>query len=303
VTVVVVDDIQDVSAAARHAARRLELRPGPPDELELLEHSWKSAVLRATWRHPRRRQVVLKRCRSDLAETEAAVYTEVLPRIPVRAPRLFGVWREGTATWLALEDLGDEPPRLDDNRRREMVSRWLGELHRASRDLVGIPQLPDRSAQHYAGLLALARARLVERQAGAVAGNDQGRLGWAIDQCDALCSSWAAVEEQAALLPAAFVHADLAPENLRLVRDGRRLGVTAIDWEKAGTGTPFADLAMADAAAYSDAAAVPLEIVSTSTWVARLLAALSHNWAVKPISEIERYGRRIERALGSIRER
>lgn len=300
---VLVDDIRDVSAAARHAARQLELRPGPPDELELLERSWKSTVLRAAWRHPRRWRVVLKRCQPGSAETEAAVYTEVLPRIPVRAPRLFGIWREGTATWLALEDLGDEPLRLEDDRQREMVSRWLGELHRPARDLVGIPLLPDRSARHYAGQLALARARLVERQTGAVGGDDVGRLGWAIGQCDALCASWAAVEEQAALLPTAFVHADLAPENLRVVRDGGRLGVTAIDWEKAGTGTPLADLALADAAAYADAAAVPLEIVSASAWVARLLAALSHNWAVKPISEVERYGRRIERALGSIRER
>jgi aminoglycoside phosphotransferase (APT) family kinase protein len=98
-----------------------------------------------------------------------------------------------------------------------------------------------------------------------------------------------------------LVHADLAPENLRVVRSAGRLEVTAIDWEKAGIGTPFADLAMVDAAAYARAAGAPLDTVSASVWVARLLAALSHNWAAKPMAEIERYAGRIERALGSIR--
>jgi Phosphotransferase enzyme family len=297
----VVEDTREISAEARHAARQLELRADAPDELTLLERSWKSMVLRATWRSPRW-EVVLKRCAPGSAELEAAVHGEVLPRISIRAPRLFGVWPDATATWLAFEDMGDEPPKLNDDREREMVSRWLGELHRGSRDLARIPPFPDRSAQHYLGLLELARARLVERLAEAPSGDDP-RLGRAIRLCDSLHSRWDAVEEQAALLPPVFVHADLAPENLRVVRSAGNLEVTAIDWEKAGIGTPFADLAMVDPPAYASAAGVPPETVSSSMWVARLLAALSHNWAAKPMSEVERYGCRIERALGSIRER
>lgn len=299
----VFEDTREVFIEARDATRQLELRPDAPDEVALLDRSWKSTVLRATWRHPRPLAVVLKRCSPDSAETEAAVYVEALSRIPVRTPHLLGVWHEGTATWLAFEDMGDEPPRLDDDRQREMVSRWLGELHSASRDLADATLFPDRSAKHYVGLLELARTRLVERRAEALAADDEWRLGEAIRLCDALHSCWDAVEEQAAQLPPAFVHADLAPENLRIVRSAGQLGVTAIDWEKAGIGTPFADLAMADPPAYARAAGAPLETVSSSIWVARLLAALSHNWAVKPMSEIERYARRLERALESIRER
>ncbi len=298
----VAEDTREVSAEARHAARRLELRSDAPDELELLECSWKSTVLRLTWRHPRWR-VVLKRCTPGSAEIEAAVHAEVLPRISIRAPQLFGVWRDATTTWLAFEDMGDEPPRLDDDRQRALVSRWLAQLHRGSRDLARIPLFPDRSAQHYAGLLGFARARLLERLTEAPSGDDERRLTRAICLCDSLHSHWDAVEEQAALLPPAFVHADLAPENLRIVRSAGKLEVTAIDWEKAGIGTPFADLAIADVPAYALAAGVSLETVSSSIWVARLLAALSHNWAAKPMSEVERYGRRIERALGSIRGR
>jgi hypothetical protein len=299
----VFEDTLKISTEARHATRQLELGPGAPDELALLERSWKSTVLRATWRDPRPRRVVLKRCDPGSAELEATVHAEVLPRIPVRAPRLFGVWRDSTTTWLAFEDMGDEPPGLDDDGRRAMVSRWVGELHSASRDLTDAPLLPERGARHYAGLLELARARLVERLAGPVGAGDERRLARAIRLCESLRSRWDAVEEGAALLPPAFVHADLAPENLRLVRSAGRPEVTAIDWEKAGIGTPFADLAIVDVPAYARAAGAPLETVSSSIWVARLLAALSHNWAAKPMPEVERYARRIERALGSIRGR
>lgn len=293
---------REIPAEAGRAVRQLELRPDGPDELELLERSSKSTVLRATWRYPRRWRVVLKRSSSAAAQVEAAVHAEILPRIPIRAPRLFGVWREGEATWLAFEDMGDEPPRLDDDRQRAMVSRWVGELHGASRELADVPSLPDRGAQHYLGLLESARARLAERRAAALAGDDEQGLGRAVDLCDSLRSRWDAVSRQAASLPPAFVHADIAPENLRIVRSAGCLGVTAIDWEKAGIGTPFADLWAAGPAVYARAAEAPLETVGSSMWVARLLGALSHSWAAKPMPEVERYGRRLERALGSIRE-
>lgn len=294
------EDTRKIATEARRAARQLELRPGA--ELTLLESSWKSAVLRATWRDPGRDGIVLKRCDPGSAEVEATVHAEVLPRIPVRAPRLFGVWREGPATWLALEDMGDEPPRLDDDRQRAMVSRWLGDLHRGSRQMAGAPPFPaDRGARHYLGLLASARDRLVARQAKAVGTEEGRRLDWAIGLCDSLRSRWDAVESGAARLAPAFVHADVAPENLRVLRSAGRLEVTAIDWEKAGLGTPFADLAFVEPSAYAQAAGAPIETVESSLWVARLLAALSHNWAAKPMREVERYARRIERALGSIR--
>jgi aminoglycoside phosphotransferase (APT) family kinase protein len=296
------EDTQEVSEA-RYAARRLELRSGPPDEVALLERSRKSTVLRLAWRHPRRWKVVLKRCNAATAEIEATVHAEILPRIPVRVPRLFGIWRENSAAWLAIEDMGDEAPRLEDDRHRARVSRWLGELHAVSRELADVPQLPDRGAQHYLRLLRRARTRLVERRAEAPGGDHERRLGQAIDICDSLGSLWAEVQTGAALLPAAFVHADMAPENLRIVHSSGLLEVTAIDWEKAGFGTPFADLAMSDPSAYAAAAGAPIETVRSSMWVARLLETLSHNWASKRMSEMEQYARRLERALGVICER
>ncbi len=303
-TPAVAEDTREIPAEARRAVRQLELRSEAPDELALLECSWKSTVVRATWRQPSRWQVVLKRCNPGAAEIEAAVHAEVLPRMPIRAPRLLGVWREAAlTTWLAFEDMGDEPPRLEHDRHRAMVSSWLGELHRASRELVATPPLPRRGGRHYLGLLGSAQKLLAERQVEVHSADDERTLERAIRLCDALRSRWDAVEDVAAQLPAAFVHADIAPENLRIVRSAGRVEVTAIDWEKAGVGTPFADLAIVDPPAYARAAGAPLETVDSSMWVARLLAALSHNWAVKPIPEVERYGRRIERALGSIGER
>lgn len=296
-------DTRELSTEARHAVSQLELRPGAPDELALLERSWKSTVLRATWRQPDRWEVVLKRCDPEKAEIEATLHGEILPRLPVRAPGLLGVWQEGSATWLAFEDMGDEPPMLEDDRERALVSRWLGELHGASRDLRDLPPLPDRGAPHYAGLLESARARLFERRADALTADEERRLGRAMEICDSLRGSWDAVEAEVALLPPALVHADIAPENLRVVRSAGEPEVTAIDWEKAGIGTPFVDLALADPTAYAAAAGASLRTVRSSMWVARLLAALSHNWAWKPIAEVERYGARLERALGAISER
>jgi hypothetical protein len=295
-----VEGAREVSTEARHAVRQLELRADAPDELALLESSKKSTVLRATWLHPRRWRVVLKRCDPDSAEVEAAVHAEVLPRLPIRTPRLFGVWREGDATWLALEDMGDEPPRLDDARQGALVSRWIGELHAASRDLTDLPSLPDRGAPHYLARLESSRALLAERRTTAEDGDDERRLARALEVCDSLLSRWAEVERAASRLPVAFVHADLAAENLRLARSAGRVEVTAIDWEKAGIGTPFADLSIADLREYARAADAPLDVLTSSAWVARLLRTLSHDWASKPIAKLGRRRRRLERDLAAM---
>jgi aminoglycoside phosphotransferase len=296
----VVEEAREISTEARHAVRQLELRPDAPEELALLESSSKSTVLRATWLRPRSWRVVLKRCDPDSAEVEAAVHTEVLPRLPIRSPRLFGVWREGSATWLALEDMGDEPPRLDDARQRVLVSRWIGELHAACRDLTDLPPLPDRGAPHYFARLESAMALLSERRTSAEGDDDELRLARALEVCDALRSRWAGVESAASRLPVAFVHADLAAENLRLARSAGRVEVAAIDWEKAGIGTPFADLAIADLREYCRAADAPLDVLTSSAWVARLLRTLSHDWASKPISKLGRRRRRLERDLAAM---
>jgi aminoglycoside phosphotransferase (APT) family kinase protein len=198
--------------------------------------------------------------------------------------------------------MGDEPPRLEDDHQRAMVSEWLGELHTTARDLAAVRLLPDRGARHYLALLDLARARLVDRRVDALRSDDDRSLGRAIGLCELLRSRWDVVERQAESLSPTFVHGDIAPENLRIVRSSGRQKVTAIDWEKAGLGTPFADLAITDPRAYAGAAGVPLKPLNRSMWLARLLAALSHNWASKPMSEVERYAGRLERALGSIDE-
>jgi len=295
----VVEDTREISTEARHAIRQLELRPDPPDELALIESSRKSAVLRATWRDPRRWRVVLKRCDPCSAEIEAAVHADLLPRLPVRAPRLFGVWQDGRATWLAIEDMGDEPPALEDDRQRALVSRWIGELHAASRDLTDLPSLPGRDARHYLARLESARALLAERRTTAE-GDDEFRLTRAIEVCDSLRSRWPEVEVAASLLPPSFVHADLAAENLRVVRSAGRAEMTAIDWEKAGIGTPLADLSIADPGEYARAAGAPPDVVTSSAWVARLLRTLSHDWASKPISKLGRRRRRLERDLAAM---
>jgi aminoglycoside phosphotransferase (APT) family kinase protein len=296
-----VADTHGIYMQARQAVQRLELRSDAPDELELLEASWKSTVLRATWRYPSRWSVVLKRCNPGSAEIEAAVHAEVLPRLPVRAPRLYGSWREAAlTTWLAVEDIGDEPPDLEDEGQRALVSRWLGELHRSSREATGLPPLPGRGAPHYLARIERANALLAERRSAAADPEDVRRLTRALEVCDSLLGRWTDVERAASQLPAAFVHADLATENLRLVRSAGDLAVTAIDWEKAGMGTPFADLSIANLGEYARAAEAPLDVIKSSVWVARLLRTLSHDWASKPTSKLGKRRRRLERDLAAI---
>jgi hypothetical protein len=296
-----VADARTLRLQARKAAQRLELRADAPDELELLESSWKSTVLRATWCYPQRWSVVLKRCNPGSAELEATIHTEVLPRLPVRAPRLHGHWRETElTTWLAFEDVGDEAPDLADERQRAIISRWLGELHSASRELTGLPPLPDRGAAHYLARAKRARALLAERRSASADPEETRRLGRALETCDSLLARWADVARAASQLPAAFVHADLATENLRLTPTAQGLGVTAIDWEKAGIGTPFADLAPVDYAVYAEAADVPFDLLTPSAWVARLLRTLSHDWASKPLSKLGKRRRRLERDLAAM---
>jgi Phosphotransferase enzyme family len=289
-----------LAAGARIAVRALGLNANGPDQVIPLEHSPKSTVVRARWQRPRARDVVLKRCDPETARIEATVYRDVLPRIPIRAPRLLGVWVDDHATWLAIEDLGDEPPPLGEARHRARLSRWVGELHVSSRDLADAPSLPDRSVRHYLGRLQRARVRLADRGGEALSEDDARELRAALEICDVVAGKWEAVEEVASLLPPAFVHADLAAENLRLAWSGRRVEVTAIDWEKAGLGTPCADLAITDPCEYARAANAPLDVVEISARVARLLRTLSHDWASKPISKLGRWRRRLERDLAVV---
>lgn len=296
-----IEDTRAVCLQARKAVQRLELRSEAPDELELIESSWKSTVLRATWSYPSRWSVVLKRCNPGSAEIEMAVQAEVLPRLPVRAPRLLGCWREAAlTTWLALEDMGGELPNLEDERQRALVSRWLADLHCASRELKDLPRLPDRGPRHYLARAERARELLTERRSASADAEDKRRLGRALEVCDSLLARWAEVEEAASRLPAAFVHADLAVENLRLLPSADGLAVTAIDWEKAGLGTPFADLSPVDFAVYARAADVPFELLTSSAWVARLLRTLSHDWASKPVWKLGKRRRRLERDLAAM---
>jgi hypothetical protein len=235
--------------SADHPAVRAwcRLRPGAAGAgpVEDLTKKRKTAIFRLTGAGPGGTAVIAKRCRQATVRVERTVYEEVLPQLPMTAPRLYGaVEEDGGLCWLFLEDVGGELYSPLAEGHRALAGRWLGLLHTSAARVAGAARLPDRRPGHYLGHLRAARDA-AERGLGnpTLAADDAAELGRIAAQCDALEARWGEVEALGARLPPTLVHGDLVVKNVR-VRDGPAgAALLPFDWEKAGWGVPAADLA------------------------------------------------------------
>jgi hypothetical protein len=139
--------------------------------------------------------------------------------------------------WLLLEKVpGVELWQVGELSVWEGVARWLGELHArfAGRidELRGAnPYLLEHSASWYRSWCERARA--------ALARSDDPRASTLHDALDGYGEAIAPLVE----LPRTFVHGELYPSNVLVVRDDRPLRVCPVDWEMAGIGPGLIDLA------------------------------------------------------------
>jgi hypothetical protein len=206
----------------------------------------KRGVYRLEGASPEGAPVIAKICKREVAEVETVIYEELLPRLPMPSLRYYGHVQDGDRqhSWLFLEDAGAERYSPGDPEHRRLAARWLAAVALQADEVFGALDVPDRGPRHYFVHLLRAREQ-VERQlrrkqdrvdAVLVMENLRSKL----DVLESRWSEWAAFCE---VLPRTLVHGDLVPKNLRIKRDGMRVGLAMFDWETAGVGPQAPDLA------------------------------------------------------------
>jgi Phosphotransferase enzyme family len=226
------------------AWRGLRLGRGEPASIEILKEGKKIAIYRLAGVGPKDSAIIAKRCRMATGSIERIIYEQVLPHLPVTAPRYYGFAEEDTFCWLFLEDVGMEQfsPFIEEH--RVLAARWLGLMHTAAAHVATTARLPDRGPDHYLEHLRSAR-RTILRNLTNPALNTAGVavLKTIVSQCDALESGWNQVEKCCESMPSTLVHGDFRPKNVYVRTDQAGTGLFPIDWETAGWGVPAADLA------------------------------------------------------------
>jgi hypothetical protein len=268
--------------------------------VQVLTETQKSAVYRVVLEGTPRSAVV-KRSSASLGNAERVLYESVLPELSVRTPRFFGSWEDGGATWLVLEDVGDELPRAD-AATGAAVSIWAASLHLEGLDFGTGVTLPGRGAAHFAERLSNARWSLQDRlERSDLDAEARSVIELAVARCDVLAGRWPEIERLTAQFPETIVRGDLAEENVRIVRTGGTSVLVPFDWEKAGWGCPALDLALADDDVYYAATrerfGASAEEFATLAVVGAILRVLVHAWATKPVHKVARYERRLTRLM------
>jgi len=192
------------------------------------------------------RPVIAKWCSTEGGCAERMIYEEVLPEVPVEAPRYYGsVDDAGSAGfWLFLEYVeGEKYSRLLPL-HRALAARWLALLHTSAAGATARARLPDAGPAHQLANLRGARDRILRHRANLALGTDDVEfLELLVARLDELEAIWGRVEEACEGLPPALVHGDFKGSNLRIrsSRDGPTL--VAFDWGESAFGVPAVDLA------------------------------------------------------------
>jgi Phosphotransferase enzyme family len=160
---------------------------------------------------------------------EGRVYREILGRLPVSTPVLFGRFEkpETGEPWLALEVvedavLADSAP--DPGRSLELSAEWIGRFHYLAGDC-NAEFLSRYDRDYY--------SQWAERTS-VLAAQWHSRLPWLGDLCERALDAMASI----VALPATVIHGEYTPHNI-LIRGNE---VFPIDWESAALGLAEIDL-------------------------------------------------------------
>ena len=235
---------------------KLEPAWAGPASIHVLRERRSSGIYRLTDAGPGGSGVMAKRCRPVGASVERAVYAEVLPRLPVSAPRYYGyVEDDGGSCWLFLEDVGGERYASSDEEQCALAGRWLGLMHTSATIITdaaaAAARLPDGGPGRYLRHLRLAREDILRNISNPVlTAEDVALLTAMVSQHDLLEGRWERLEEACERAPSTLVHGDFRPKNAYIRTDHAGPRLFPIDWETAGWGPPAADLARVDITAY-----------------------------------------------------
>ncbi len=221
-----------------------------PDQVDVLRTNkgkvpgQKSTVYRLSGAGRDGESIIGKLSKRSSVHTEALVYREMLPQLPLRSVYCYGTVDESDdQAWIFLEEIRGS--RFDEEQldHRCLAAKWLATVHMASTGLAGVDRLPVLALDRHLSDLRLGRKK-IERNVGnaALCREDDVVLERIVEHCDALEARWSEIEAFCATAPKCLVHGDFISKNVK-VRLEKDAGVLyAIDWERAGWGVPVEDL-------------------------------------------------------------
>ncbi|UCG22971.1 MAG: aminoglycoside phosphotransferase family protein [Chloroflexota bacterium] len=190
------------------------------------------------------RPVIAKRCYLSTGRVEDFLYRQILPQLPVSAPRYYGYARDDEQLcWLFLEDIGDQRIDHSDPEQQAAVSTWLGRLH-ANAAVVKPAGLADRGPGHYFNHLDSGRKNILDNLGNPVLSEeDRTVLLAAAKRLDEIAACWDRVAAACEEIPCTLVHGDFRPKNVFVRQEAGGSVIYPLDWEMAGWGVPAPDLA------------------------------------------------------------
>jgi len=248
---------------------------------------------------------------------ERTVYRDILPQLPVPAPRFYGFLADGPEhAWLFLEDVGDDRFDPADPTHRALGGRWLARMHTTATNVDAARRLPEAGPARYRRHLRSGRATVKANASHpALPAEAQGTLRAIVANLDRTEAVWTRIDAVCAAFPDTLVHGDFRRKNVYLRRGPSGVEVLPIDWETAGWGVPAIDLIRIDLAAYWSVAQAAwpelrFEDVSRLAIVGRILSQLAAiDWVspqlayedplylIRPMSWLRDYHTQLDAAL------
>ncbi len=263
---------------AVRAWRRISKAGPAPHAVESLKETSRSSVYRLIGVG-----VIAKRAKVATALVERTVYEDILPSLPISAPRFDGFLREENPAfcWLFLEDSGGAECSFENPAHRALASRWIAQLHVSAARDAAPAGLPSRSLDHYIAEMQKARSAIRENLWNpSLTAADRADLETLIGLCDRLDSQWTRIAEQCANIPATLVHNDFCSKNAHIRPGSNGPSLHVLDWEYAGWGLPATDLGDLDLEAYIRVTGTDRPKLERLASLGRLLRCISSiKWA------------------------
>jgi aminoglycoside phosphotransferase (APT) family kinase protein len=291
-----------------------------PETIEVLRRGGKKAAIYRLMNaapHEDGRAVIAQRARLSKALIERAIYHDVLPHLPVPAPRFYGFLEDGPEfAWLFLEDVGADRYDPADPTHRALGARWLAQMHATAAGVAATRSLPAAGPARYLRHLRKGRSTIESHLANpAITAEESDELRMIVANLDRTEGAWARIEAVCAPFPKTLVHGDFRRKNVYLRRGPRGVEVLPIDWETAGWGVPAIDLIRIDVATYCDAAQTTwpdlrFDVVSRVAvagrifsqlagidWVSPQLGYEDHLYIIRPMSWLRDFHAQLGDAL------
>ena len=233
---------------ALRAWNGLAARHGLPVTVEVWRERKPTSIYRFLFEDGGAPPIFAKHCDAQSGAVQRRCLEDMLPRMPIAAPRYHGAHRDPDGTWwLFVEDAGREVYSVDDPEQRRLAGRWIGALHRHGAQLPGAVDLPPAGIQRFEAHLRSGQA-LIHRSFSnpALSDVDRDLLREIVGLLDRVESRWAEFERALDGAPLTLVHGDFQPKNIRIGREAPTPSLFVFDWEMAGWGLPAVDLAPAN---------------------------------------------------------